>query len=45
VSDIVVGSAVERLRAAGAARVRAEIAEAVAVADLAAEHEWTSEAT
>ncbi len=37
-------SAAERLRLASAARVRAEIDEAVAIADLAAEHSWTADA-
>ncbi|MFT4225883.1 hypothetical protein [Micropruina sp.] len=35
--------AAERLRRASAARVQAEIDEAVAIADLAAEHSWTAE--
>ena len=37
--------AAERLRLAAAARVRAEIDEAVAIADLAAEQSWTAEST
>jgi hypothetical protein len=32
--------AISRLRAAAEARAQAEIAEALAIADLAAEHEW-----
>ena len=35
--------AAERLRVASAARTQAEIDEAVAIADLAAEHSWTAE--
>jgi len=38
-------SAAERLRLAIEARTRAEIAEAVAIADLAAEHAWDADAT
>ena len=37
--------AVARLRAAVDARIRAEVEEAVAIAELAEAHEWTSEAT
>ena len=37
-----VSTAVERLRLAIEARVHAEIAEAEAIADLAAEHSWTT---
>nr|WP_300145869.1 HNH endonuclease signature motif containing protein [Propionicimonas sp.] len=38
-------SAAERLRVAIESRTRAEIAEAVAIADLAAEHAWDADAT
>ena len=41
---VVEGSAVERLRAAIGARSRAEVAEAVAIADYAAESEWPVDA-
>ncbi len=37
-------SAVERLRAAGQARTQAEVEEAVAIADLAAEQAWDEDA-
>jgi len=43
-SGTVRAGAAERLRAAVQARVEAEIAEAVAIADLAAEHEWAADA-
>jgi len=43
-SGTVWAGAAERLRAAVQDRVEAEIAEAVAIADLAAEHEWAADA-
>jgi len=45
VNESAIGSATQRLRDAIEARTRAEIAEAVAVAELAAEHGWTGEDT